>query len=45
MPIQNAVLSALDAYAEQGKNDKALWLQMIIDAIKSRSGGAGRLSP
>ncbi len=45
MPIQHAVLAALRAYAEQGKQDPALWSQMIINAIKGRSEEPGRPSP
>jgi ribonuclease HI len=38
MPVQEAVLAALRAYAEQGKQDRTLWSQMIIDAIEGRLG-------
>ena len=45
MPVQEAVLAALRAYAEQGKQDRTLWSQMIIDAIEGRLGGAEKPSP
>jgi|SRR5688572_3970536 len=37
MPIQEAVLAALQAHAGQGEQDQARWSQMIIDAIKGGS--------
>jgi hypothetical protein len=45
MPVQEAVLAVLRTYAEQGKQDQALWEQMIIDAITGKADGAGTLSP
>jgi hypothetical protein len=45
MPIQKAVLSALRAYAEQGKEDQALLSRMIIEAIDGRGDQTGSPSP
>lgn len=45
MPIQEAVLTALRAYAKQGKEDQALWSRMIIEAINRPSDGSGSPSP
>jgi hypothetical protein len=41
MPIQKAVLSALRAYTERGRDDEALRSQMILDAIKEGERQAG----
>jgi len=36
LPVQNALLSAVRAYAARGERDPALWSRAIIDAISQK---------